>query len=143
MNTYIPLFFFSVFILLAIWGIMYAVKNSSDLSNDVINEKIIARFSNLQIIDTEALGVDFWYGHMNIYETRIVIKNSSYSHHFVKKNVLHSKKPMTISLNDCYIKDKCLILKGTKHRVLKSSSITVKLKSENFNDLIKIKELID
>ena len=143
MNTYIPLFFFSIFILLAIWGIMYTVKNSSDLSNEVINEKTIARFSNLQIIDKEALGAAFWYGDMNIYETRIVIKNSSYSHHFVKKNLSHSKKPMTISLNDCYITDKCLILKGTKHRVLKSSSITVKIKSENFNDLIKMKELLD
>ena len=143
MNTIIPISFFLIFIILAVLGLIYTVRNNENLSKELDNDKLIAQFNNIEIRDTEAFGINYWSGKMSIYENKIIIENSSYSHHFIKKNVSHNKIPMTIILNDCYIDKDHLILTGTKHRVLHNSSIEVKLKAKSTDSLMKMKELIN
>ncbi|MCL5246253.1 hypothetical protein M4I21_10570 [Cellulophaga sp. 20_2_10] len=142
MNTLIPLFFITLFITLGIIGLVFTARNTENLNKDLSNKKIIAQFYNLEIRDTENLKMAFWSGTMKIYEDRILIENGSYFHHFIKRNIAHKKKAMTITLDESFIDNDRLILKGIKHRVLHNSLITVKIKTTNSNDLIKIKELI-
>ena len=150
MNNIISTFFFSLIIIIFIIGIIYTLKNNSKLKKLLLNEKILFKQNELEIIDKESLGVDFWMGNMTIYENYIRIEKATipntYSHFIVGNKNKNSTNKIsgTITLTECSIgKNNELTLKGTKYRVLHKSGINIKLKSENEFAMTKINQLIN
>ena len=146
MNDIIQIFFTSILGLGFIIGMIFTLKNNYKLKKHLINEKIFFEINEIEITDTESLKKAYWIGNMKIYENYILIEKSlfpkSYYHFIMKKST--KKQANTINLFECIIIEKNEIqLKGLKHRVFGSSSIKIKMKTENEAVLKKINELIN
>ena len=116
----------------------------------LLNEKILFKQNELEIIDKESLGVGFWLGNMTIYENYIRIEKATipntYSHFIIGNKNKNSANKIsgTITLTECSIgKNNELTLKGTKYRVLHKSGINIRLKSEKEFAMTKINQLIN
>ncbi len=136
---------FSMLFIFGIIGIIYTAKNNGKLKNIVSKEKLISQYGNLKIRDTETLKMNFWRGNLKIYDSILIIENSTYFHHIIldKNKQKGKKQAMTISLNQISIEKKALILQGVKHRVFGNSNIKIRIKSDNENDIIDINKAIN
>lgn len=144
MNTIIPVFMFSILIIFGVIGIIYTLKNNEKLHNIVSKDKMIAQYGNLKIRDIETLKMNFWTGNLKIYESTLLIENSTYFHHIIldKNKQKEKKHPMAISLNQISIEKNSLILQGVKYRVFGNSNIKIRIKSDNENIIIDINKTI-
>ena len=140
MNTFLPIIFFSLFLILILIGVIFTLNNNKKLNQIVSEKKLIKKFKGLSIKDTELFNMNLWIGDLKIYEDVLRIEKANYFFHIqLSDNTLsNTQLPMTISLEGAYLENQYLFIKGVKKRKFGKGKIKIRIKANKKSDLIYI-----